>query len=252
MASATSFLWDRSNADFASGRSKQLAGSGFYSTALYIVAPLCLLGLVFLGWMGRSWASYYALRYHGVTVEAQVNELWIATVDEAQLPKVRYSFQPLDGSSARTAEDTLTFQEHQTLRPGGPLKVVYRRSDPDHSRSAGADLLSSPVFWTIFSLLWCAISGVLLAAVLRALRQRQRLAQHGQLLSGTVVSAEKSQDSEGMPQLHLRYEFTPPGSSTPLSGTQSRGGATIAKLEAPAPGTPVSIVYLRDDLYELL
>lgn len=252
MASATPFLWEPNNADFAAGRSRQLAGNGFFFTMLWIVVPLFIFGLGCLGWMGRTWASYYALRYGGVTIEAQVDALWMAAVDDGELPKVRYSFQPLDGSAARTAEDTVTFQEHRKLHTGGPLKVVYRRSNPDHSRWADANLLFSPLFWTVFSLGFSGISGVLLAVVLRMLRQRQRLAQHGQLLSGTVVSAEKSKDSEGVPQLRLSYEFTSPGSSTTVSGTQTRGGSAMAKIEAPAPGTPVSIVYLRDDLYELL
>lgn len=146
-------------------------------------------------------------------------------------------------------DDMVGRTEYDTYTAGMPIEVIYSPEQPSLSM-----IEYEPVVVLAFAgitLLFFAIGlgGLILSFFNR--RRRRQLIRKGKVIKGTLVDANQSTD-EGQVELTINYTF-----QSPLSGEELHKRETLYITRAGTSGkarigATVVVLYLNDDLYQLL
>jgi hypothetical protein len=147
-----------------------------------------------------------------------------------QAPRVHYRFEvegkPYAGSFS------LAGGSRARYTVGQPLEIAYLPGRPERNWPTGREPRGIPTF---LGPLAAAVSLAVAAALGLYLRSQRRLLEEGRVAIATVVRVEAVRLKSV--RYRVRYEFPL------LSGARQTGRFDLARDPAPAPGTPMVVIY---------
>jgi hypothetical protein len=212
------------------------------------------LGIFFLLSAAYFWLPYPIVTQFGIATEATITERWTYYDNELGTRNtVAYHF--IVEGQQYASQQLVETATYDALEEGSSVKVLYVPLDPNLSSLANGvklPLLEIIVGFTmgVFFLLGSS-------RVIKRRLQDRRLSK-GCLLRGEVTDwrTEQREDDEGGTYFigYLRYRFYRPDGSLYKAGTSKILQANEIEhlIDHPAAGTPVAVLYLSDDLCEVL
>jgi hypothetical protein len=242
----------------------------FVVIPVFLVISVVITAFFIIPWGFSLWSQWWQLEHDGVEGTATVLSRQAPTDDESAYI-VSYSFEhtPADGDPRRYAdEDKVDSATYSRLEPGVTAPVWYVPDNPAIS------VLEPPrrpsILWTgvigVLLLLWYGGFLSLLGEGIAHFRAAQRLAQHGQIITGTVTTHKIDQDDgNAYVTIQLNYRFCSPATGQELTGGKSINRyirhvwplsktyvKDLEELPVPPEGGTVAIIYLNDELYDVL
>jgi len=163
-----------------------------------------MVGLVFLVFNLWSFRQNYLLKHSGVTVQGIVTRTGIMHRRGGAAYSVDYGFVAAGKHFEGTGQ--ITPAVYLTLRPGGPIGVLYASSDPSISETS--DMSHNNVSLLLIGLLGIPISLFILGVNFRLERLPAQYAYEAPPEPDTTVETEAielSDDHSGIPYLLRRY-----------------------------------------------
>jgi hypothetical protein len=234
-----------------------------------LVAPLALIGslaaivLFLLPWGMSLWSAWWQLEYASIEGQATMVSRQEPTDETGYTVSYHFAHTPADGDPRRyTGTDTVNEQTYRRLEPGVVVPVWYVTDNPTIS-SLDRDERPS-IFWTgviaLLVLMWCLGNISLFAEAASQWLKGRRLAQEGQIISGSVISCTGRMDDEGMfLWIRLHYRFRSPVTGQEIIDEHEKLRLELLNKEEPKKmpdlppaGAPVAMLYLNDDTYDVL
>lgn len=248
------FLLNPKNRDFVQGRGPKAGSFGFGCTTAFCVVFL-LFGIPFFGFAAREWYVWARLHHEGAKIQATVVRATHSSDSDGDSYHLEYRFELRgpDGVEVYRQEHQSSQREYNRIKVGGPIGVIYARSNPAISRSVDAPWQG---IWpllgiTAFLAVWSAFPFVLLTATMRARRRERLRLGHGQVLPGQIVHVRQITDSDGDESLEIDYVFTmPDGRRHQTTAAAIRNDLRGKAL--PEVGAPVRILFASAENFELL
>jgi len=240
------FLFKPADLDFVEGRTHTLPPDWnvFISVATLVIVAL-VIALVTL----PPVLLLMNLNQNGVNTQAVVSGE-SQTSGKSTTYYVYFSYS-VNGQSYNTRQ-SVQYGTYLNLGQGSPVAIRYLPDDPTQARLSGASadestitldfiILAVGVLTVVISLYWLNIH----------MQRTRRLVAGGQLIDGEVVEAHVSR-SKSSYSLKLTYGFTSPASGQALTRSESAGRNDLRNNTAPAPNTPVKVLFLDDNTYRVL
>ncbi|MBZ0300049.1 MAG: DUF3592 domain-containing protein [Anaerolineae bacterium] len=248
------FLLQRGNAAFLAGRRKSvsmIAGIGSGCMTLFML-PFVVIGIVVIIFAIGEWRNYSLLDSTGVIVRGQYTGRHYDEDDDDGSITYYASYTYRANDRQYSSDHSVSQDLYNRVEPGAGVDVLIAPSDPGVSRIAGTNDISTPIFLTVFSVLWNTISwGIFAGIIVSTLRDRD-LARTGQVVRGELVSISDRRDSDGDYQLKAEYRFVPPDGGEPLSKTQRAQRNDLKGQTLPPKGTPVAVLYKDRKRFKML
>jgi hypothetical protein len=252
---STLFLRDPANRAFVEGRARLIA----LPIGTYLVAVcLALISCPVLVWATTPWFTWFRLSQSGVTVQATVISQRTHSGDESTSYYVTYSFSVPSRDKPYTYEQSIGSTTYARLTKGAIVTISYLPENPEISRLAGTDVDNENLTGSLSLFTIPAIAVVHMMAVIIRTRRSIRLSREGCLQVGEISSCfttrEKDGDGGDCYRINLRYTFQITGRNTIENGTVSMTMTPRKFKTAWLPGerTPVTVLYVNDNLFELL
>ncbi|MBN8638822.1 MAG: DUF3592 domain-containing protein [Anaerolineae bacterium] len=250
---AAPFLLHPQNAAFLSGEQPYPAQ---YRTAriqtgclLLFLLPFVAVALFLAAYSSRTIYRQVLLLHSSESVLGQVVERDIID-DEGSNYRLTFTFAVRDRAYEQTQTVALTVYEQYPL--GASLPIIYAVDNPDVSYIAGANSWGMDVFLLGFGVCWWLfVVGVIYGLVRSAVRS-ERLLRHGQLVMGHVVRLQGTLDSENDYTVAVTARFTAPDSQLPTKGTRTYLANHLKAVLLPDAETPLAILYVKTDHWEVL
>ena len=141
--------------------------------------------------------------------------------------------------------------DYYALAYDSQVQVRYLPDDPGQARLTGTYADDSATLFDILGVLAAIAIPIILFGYLPWYTWRNyQLAKYGRIVNGTIVDAQLTR-SKSTYTLRLSYQFTSPISSETLMRTESRTRNDL-QYSIPTSGTPVQVLFLKDDRYRVL
>src|SRR5262249_621947 len=145
--------------------------------------------------------------------------------------------------------DYATYQAHPE---GSHLSVVYLQSDPGISQLDAN--YNDPSEWLKFALGFLILIGIALFALglrFRRLRRDRAFGERGKIIEGSLISCMATTDKTGDYTTTIKYQFQTPSGRT-FVGEKAAVRQDLVGESRPPHGTPVAVLYVDDNLYQLM
>lgn len=238
------FILKADNRPFLNGQQKRPKGA--WSMARWFAIFLCLflIGAFVVAWLvfeegllGRS-----DLERDGVEVEALVTQKQ-PTGDSFVL---RYAFT-IEGERFESSS-SVNRSYFERTQNGDRIPIRYLPSNPSQN-----ELVEGGTATDFNPFILSLLCGIPLVVLVVAEYNRSRLYRQGQVIVGEILRADRSVDTEiDEYNLRLAYQFQAPGLKNPI-----RGRTSISRYDTdfeliPPPNTPIAVLYLNPNRYEIL
>ncbi len=138
-----------------------------------------------------------------------------------------------------TGQTTLRRNEREKYQVGSPVAVWYLPTEPEASWLDGYSPRREASWPATVVPLACGVSAM---ALILALRRQSNLLAHGRAAMAAVTKVEKKKTDKGTVWV-VHYEWTT------MSGATRHGKYDHGKKHVPAVGTPIPVVYDRDNTF---
>jgi hypothetical protein len=250
---AAPFLLHPQNAAFLSGQQPypaQYRSARVQTGCLLIfLLPFVAAALFLAAYSGQTIYRHMLLLRSSDSVVGQVIDRSIVD-DEGPNYRLTYTFSVRDRTYEQTQMTALTVYEQYPL--GQSIPIVYAVDNPEFSYIVGANSWGMDVFLLGFTLCWCLFVGGVLYGLVRSAVRRERLLRHGQLLMGHVVRLQGTLDGENDYALAVTARFTAPDTQLSTSGTRTYPANHLKSVSLPDAGTPLAILYVNADQWDIL
>ncbi|GAB4200901.1 MAG: hypothetical protein OHK0022_22420 [Roseiflexaceae bacterium] len=241
------FLLDTENRSFLVGGTTRIAGRHEMLVAVAVV--MMLVGLVGTGLAFRARAEWMAFLNNSIQTRGQVVDLDSRYNGRNTTYTVSYRYTAVsgDGTLNLTGQARLSQAEFEALSRGAAVQVRYLRDNPQNSR---INWRPEPPGWIPLAGLVAGLLlflGVLL--LVKKILDLRTLSDAGWLIPGKVVSAYTERDDSHNLLLHLQFHFVAPDGDEIVSSDVRMRNDLIG---APAPGTPLAVLYVSPTLYQVL
>lgn len=217
---------------------------------LLFILPFVAAGLVVIFFAVREWNRYQILSTTGVTTRGEYTGSRIDNDDDGTTYYLSYRFET--GEQVYIDEHSVSYDLYRSGEKGAPVDILYAPSDPSISRIAGTNTLTTPLFLTIFSILWNLISWGFLFVVVNGTRRDRLLAREGLPVQGEVLEARGTTSSKSNYTVKVKYGFTPPDSRQRITKTESSQRNDLKGRSLPKYGTPVTVLYRNVKHFRML
>ncbi len=241
------FLLDTENRSFLVGGSSRIAGR--HELLLAVAVVMILAGLIGVGLAFRGRAEWQAFLYQSIETRGQVVDLDSSYRGRSTTYIATYRYTAVRSGEpvAMTGQAVLSRAEFERLWRGAAVRVRYLRDDPANARMNWQPSLPGwipPAGLTSGLLLFL---GVLLLG--KKIHDLHALSGAGWLVPGSVVSAYTERDDRSNVTLHLQFRFVAPGGDEIISSDARMRNDLHS---APPPGTPLAVLYVSPELYQVL
>jgi hypothetical protein len=247
---AEPFVLHPGHQNFVFGSSKTLNRNSFFGVGCLasFFSIFVIAGIVMLGLMLRDTYEWYIINRSGVGSTGQLVDRRISSDDDGDDYYV--SFQYSHNGKNFKREQRVSWDIYNRAEVGGNISILYVPSSPQTARIEGTN--SAPTSMLLFVLFWDGIVFTILFFVIRQYRRVKFLERNGSMISGEVVQSSYSTDSDGDLSLKVEYSFHVPDSNRRLTKVERAQRNDLKGKRAPAPGTPVVILYYDEQHYMLL
>lgn len=257
MPSAETFVLNRHNQPLLEGRrgfSLTLHGVSLGCAALFML-PFVIAGLVTLALAGYQWYRVAAFATVSVQTEATITDKLISSGEDGDSRYLVVRYEALAGRESAFYSGVVAVgsAEYAAATAGDAVRVRYLPHAPQEVQlaSVGWGDLGLPIFLTFFTLFWNGFIGLAFPHTLRRMLRGYRLQRRGTLVQGAVTGFSSRVDSDDDLVVTLNYSFSAPD-GRPISGVATGVRNDLKGAPPVAAGTPVTLLYLDPQLYELL
>lgn len=247
------FLLQPGNRRFLTGERQTIVtplntpGSG---CALLFLLPFVLVGLFSLGMAVYEWHKYNLLNTTGVVTQGEYIERYYEDDDDGGREYyARYTYE-VDGMRLDSSH-RIPYEVYNRVERGARVDVLYVPSAPDISRIDGTNGNEEAIFFTIFGVLWNAITWGILIGFVYSHKRDQQLAREGQLVRGELLRTRGTWHKSNY-KLRVDYRFTPPDGDRPLQKSQTATRNDLKQKPRPEEGTPVAVLYKDRSHFKML
>ncbi|HEU4326660.1 MAG TPA: DUF3592 domain-containing protein [Roseiflexaceae bacterium] len=244
---ADTFLLDTENRSFLVGGSSRIAGG--HEMLLVVAVAMIVAGLIGVGLAFRGRAEWLAFLNNSIETRGQVVELDRSPNRRRTSYTATYRYTAVRGGQAipMTGQATLSRAEFERLSRGAPVRVRYLRDDPANARM---NWRPEQPGWIPMAGLGAGLMlflGVLLLG--KKIYDLRALSDTGWLIPGKIINAYTERDDQRNQILHVQFHFIAPDGDA-IVGSDVRMRNDLHS--APLPGTPLAVLYVSPELYQVL
>ena len=229
------------------------------SPAVLILVSVVLLAMwgIAVAWLVREVHAHFALRgADGRSITATVTGLQTRRGTDGEPDAsyhVEYAYTPPEADGRTLAGSAQVWSGvYHALDKGGPIAIRYSASAPEVSRPVDG-ATRSPWLLGLLAVAfaaWSVLPVIVFRQGLSARRLNGLLRARGRLLDAEVVYARRIEpEKKGHPRIVTRCGFRLPGGAAREEEKESPPSPHRA---APAPGTPMRVLYAADDAFDIL
>lgn len=226
--------------------------------ALVLVSVVLLaMWVIAVAWLLREVHAHFALKGpDGRTMTATVTGLRSRPASDGTPDAtfhVEFAYTPPEAGGRTLAGSAQVWAAvYHALDKGGPIAIRYSASAPEVSRPVDG-ATRSPWLLGLLAVAfaaWSVLPVLVFRQGLAARRLNGLLRAGGRLLEGEVVMSRLVlPEKKGQPHIVTRCRFRLPGGA---EREEEKDSPPSPHRAAPAPGTPVRVLYAADDAYDIL
>lgn len=248
------FLLQPSSMAYLLGQKKTMTtlnGLGAGCSSLFML-PFLIVGILVIAFAAVEWRNYHLLETTGEIVRGRYSNKYITTDDDdgGTNYHVEYTYEVNGGLFS--GSDTTSWEDYNRAGIGEGINILYAPSDPSLSAIEGMNDIGTPIFLTVFSLIWNLFSWGIFAGIIISLIRDRQLMRDGQTVRGELLSIRGYNGSKGKYYVNAEYTFLPPDSDELLTGKNRVQRSDLRGASLPGKGTPVMVMYKNRRHFKML
>lgn len=248
------FLLNPDNCAFVKGTSRSIVlTSNVFVVSAILVVVTCLI-LIDANLKVNEWETF--IHQERVVTEGSVVGRFIRTTDDGDggtetSYTILYRFSvPAIEKGFQTGSQDIGEAGFNRIPDGSVVSITYLAADPNTSWITEYEIFhhrDPKREWYLLSLSACVVTLLALGWAIRYAWRKRRLAQRGQLIRGHVAGWHlEERGDEGVKSV-MTYEFETPSGRKIVTRTITKHYELPPEI-----GTPVVILYINDQFYEML